>query len=175
MRLGLVEMYVAQIDSSRSRLELALRFAERIDEPQVTALVAYQLARLQRLAFGDLDAASWYAQRAVEVADMANYHLVRVCGRCERGHIAIARGNSATPHLVSIDELAVGVAAAPWGELARRLDELRRTQESWSKPQSSAAGDKHRCDLYRGSCVRDIARPLARHLSLLDPEFPQTR
>jgi predicted ATPase len=141
---GLVLGYLAslrreegRLEEARSLYEQALAVQEEVGDRRSRAIFLGELAVVERRS-GRLEQAEALIEEAEafhrQIGEGDLLHL-SLC-RCERGHLALARGQSATPFLEEARRLAEAAKAGPRSRFGRAIEALRQAIEARDKAMS---------------------------------------
>jgi tetratricopeptide (TPR) repeat protein len=115
-----------RVAESRECYLQALAIHREVGNRRFEAVTLCSTALLERQAAGDLRLASRLVDEAEQIAHEVQDPYGEGACLCERGHIALARGESAEQLLLRAEAIAVRAEAGPKSELGRLLDRLRR-------------------------------------------------
>jgi tetratricopeptide (TPR) repeat protein len=132
----------------------ALTIHREVKNRQIEAMVLTEIAEMERLVNGNLQEAEDLLSSAETVFQEVGDQLYQGMVHCERGHLALAKGEAAEDHLVAACGIAARVGAGLESALGQAIGSLSRTV------QGHASGEP----TFRGSLVAEIPRGLRRHL-----------
>ncbi|MBW1879251.1 MAG: tetratricopeptide repeat protein [Deltaproteobacteria bacterium] len=134
--------------------EEALTIHREVKNRQIEAMVLTEIGEMERLVNGNLQKAEDLLSSAEAVFQEVGDQLYQAMVHCERGHLALAKGEAAEDHLVAACAIAARIRAGLESSLGQAIAVLSRAV------QGHASG----APMFRGSLVAEIPRGMRRYL-----------
>lgn len=159
-KLGSLSRNRGEVERARAQMEEALRIFREVGNRAGLPYLLGGLAILTRQVDGDFDKAEVLLEEADAVFTEINDLVGRVVITCERGHLALARGESGAAYLKAAEGMVNEARISTAGEMGRSMARLRGAQAEFDAHQP----------LFRGDRLEDLPEPLRRRVAGETPE-----